>query len=112
MEKAVKLNVMRTLELVKAAIRGKHKCYVRYRPDPAEPIQTYYVAPLDVKPGKSPATKANDYLWGYSYEHESVVSLRLDRVLGIEQSEEPFDPAEVMAGWKNRETEWNVAREW
>jgi len=111
MEKAVKLNVTRTLELVKDAIQNKHKCYVRYRPDPTEPVKSYYVAPLDVKPGKTAATKSNDYLWAHSYEHEDVVSLRLDRVLGIEQSEETFDPAEVMAGWK-KEPQWNLAREW
>jgi len=111
MEKAVKLNVTRTLELVKDAIQNKHKCYVRYRPDPTEPVKSYYVAPLDVKPGKTAATQSNDYLWAHSYEHEDIVSLRLDRVLGIEQSEETFDPAEVMAGWK-KEPQWNLVREW
>ena len=108
---AVKLNVTRTVEAVKEAIQAKRKCYVRYRPVPDEPVQSYYVAPLDVKPGKSPATRANDYLWAYSYEHESTLSLRLDRVVGAELSEETFDPAELMAGWK-KTPEWNIAREW
>ena len=111
MEKAVKLNVTRTLEMAKEAIRDRHKCYVRYRPDPTEPVQTYHVAILDVKPGKSPATRASDYLWVYSYEHESILSLRLDRVTGIEMSEETFDSGELMEGWK-KEPEWNVVREW
>ncbi len=109
---AVELNVNRVVERVKEAIRGKRKCYVRYRPDLEEPMETYLVAPLDVKPGKTPATKANDYLWAYSYEHESVVSLRLGRVMGVELSEETFDPVELMADWRNKEPEWNVAREW
>ncbi len=108
---AVELNVNRVVERVKEAIRQKRKLYVRYRPDQGRPVETYLVAPLDVKAGKTPATRANDYLWGHSYEHESVVSLRLGRVLGVELSEETFDPAELMAGWK-KTPEWNVAREW
>ena len=109
---AVELNANRVIERVKGAIRGKRKVYVRYQSDPAGPVDTYLVAPLDVKPGKTPATKANDYVWAYSYEHESAVSLRLGRVMGVELSEETFDPAELMAEWKNKEPEWNVAREW
>jgi predicted DNA-binding transcriptional regulator YafY len=108
---AVRLNVTRTVDQVREAIRGKRKCYVRYRPEPDEPVQSYHVAPLDIKTGKSAATKTNDYLWAYSYEHESIVSLRLDRVVAVEQSEESFDPAELTAGWK-KEPEWNVDREW
>jgi len=109
---AVELNANRVIERAKGAIRGKRKVYVRYQSDPAGPVDTYLVAPLDVKPGKTPATKANDYVWAYSYEHESAVSLRLGRVMGVELSEETFDPAELMADWKNKEPEWNVAREW
>jgi len=109
---AVELNVNRVMERVKQAIAQKRKVYVRYRPDPQGPVETYQGACLDVKPGKTPATRANDYLWVYSYEHESVISLRLGRVLGVELSEETFDPAEVMADWKKREPEWNLPREW
>ncbi len=108
---AVELNVNRVVERVKEAIRQKRKLYVRYRPDPARPVEAYLTAPLDVKPGKTLATRASDYLWVYSYEHGGVVSLRLGRVLGAELSEETFDPAEVMAGWK-KTPEWNMAREW
>jgi predicted DNA-binding transcriptional regulator YafY len=109
---AVELNVNRVMERVKQAIRQKRKVYMRYRPDPQGPVETYQVACLDVKPGKTPATRANDYLWVYSYEHESVISLRLGRVLGVELSEETFDPAELMAAWKQKEPEWNVPRDW
>jgi predicted DNA-binding transcriptional regulator YafY len=107
---AVKLNVTRTVDIAKEAIQSKRRCYVRYRPVPEEPVQSYYVAPLDIKPGKSAATKTNDYLWAYSYEHESIVSLRLDRVIGVELSEETFEPTEVLSPGK--EPEWNVPREW
>jgi predicted DNA-binding transcriptional regulator YafY len=112
MAMATELNVSRVMERVKQAIAQKRKVYVRYRPDPQGPVETYQVACLDVKPGKTPATRANDYLWVYSYEHESVISLRLGRVLGVELSEETFDPAEVMSDWKRKEPEWNVPREW
>jgi len=108
---AVELNVNRVVERVKAAIRQKRKLHVRYRPDSEAPVEAYLVAPLDVKPGKTPATRANDYLWVYSYEHGHVISLRLGRVLGVELSEETFDPAELTAGWK-KSPEWNVPREW
>jgi len=96
-KEAVKLNVIKTVESVETAIRGKHKCYVRYRPDPAKPVQTYHIAPREIKPGATQTTRDNDYLWAYSYEHESIVSLRLDRVVGVELSEETFDPAVLAA---------------
>ena len=109
---AVELNVNRVMERVKQAIHQKRKLYVRYKPDPEAPVEAYLVAPFDVKPGKTPATRANDYLWVYSYEHGHVISLRLGRVLGVELSEETFDPAELMADWKQKEPEWNVPRDW
>jgi len=112
MAMATELNVNRVVERVKQAISQKRKVYVRYKPDPKAPVEAYLVAPFDVKPGKTPATRANDYLWVYSYEHESVISLRLGRVLGVELSEETFDPAELMAEWKQKEPEWNVPRDW
>jgi len=109
---AMELNVTRVVERVKEAIRQKRKLYVRYRPDPQAPMDAYQVAPLDIKPGKTPATRANDYLWVHSYDHGSTLSLRLERVLGVELSEETFDPAELMAGWEDKEPEWNVPRDW
>lgn len=109
---AVELNVNRVVERVEEAIRQKRKCYVRYRSDLDEPIETYHVAPLDIKPGKTPATKANDYLWLHSYEHEDTISLRLGRVLGVELSEETFDPQELMDDWRSKEPAWNVPRDW
>jgi len=106
---AMSLNVTRVVDRAKQAIRDKRKLYVRYLPDPESPMQTYQVAPLDIKPGKTDKTKMHDYLWVYSYEHGHILSLRLERVLGVEVSEETFDPAEVTAQWKD---EWNVEREW
>jgi hypothetical protein len=109
---AVELNASRIIDRATEAIEERRKCYVRYKPDHAAQVEAYQVAPLDIKPGKTMATRANDYLWVYSYDHESVLSLRLGRVQGIELSEETFDPAELMAGWKNQNPVWNVAREW
>lgn len=109
---AVELNVSRVVERVKEAIAQKRKLYVRYKPDFAAKAEAYQIAPLDIRPGKTPATQANDYLWVYSYDHESILSLRLGRVLGAELSEETFDPAVLMADWKSKEPTWNVAREW
>jgi hypothetical protein len=75
-------------------------------------METYHVAPLDIKPGKTAPTQAKDYVWAHSYEHDHLVSLRLDRVLGVELSEETFDPAALMAEWEERERDWNVPRAW
>jgi predicted DNA-binding transcriptional regulator YafY len=112
MAMAVELNVNRVMERVKQAISQKRKVYIRYRSDPKGPVETYQVACLDVKPGRTPTTRANDYLWVYSYEHESVISLRLGQVLGVELSEETFDPVGLMADWKQKDPEWNVPRDW
>ena len=109
---AIDLNVERILMQIKTAIRERRKCYVRYKPDPEAAMKTYHVAPLDVKAGATEATKARDYLWAHSYEHESTVSLRLDRVHGFEMSKETFDPQEIMANWDDQEQAWNVYREW
>jgi hypothetical protein len=108
---AVELNVSRVVERVKEAIREKRKCYVRYKRDPEKPVEKYLVAPLDIKPGETPTTQANDYLWVHSYETKGTRRLRLDRVMKVDATEETFDPAELMAGWK-KEPEWNVARDW
>lgn len=108
---AVELNATRIVERATEAIQSKHKCYVRYRPGPDEAVDTYLVAPLDVKPGATPNTRANDYLWVHSYETGGTRSLRLDRVLRVDITDEPFDPAEVTTGWKKK-PEWNVVREW
>lgn len=107
-----KLNVSRVVERIKEGIEQRRKCYIRYRSDAQAAVETFQAAPLDIKPGETPATRINDYLWVHSYEHDGVISLRLDRVLGVELSEETFDPGEVMADWKEREPEWNVPRTW
>jgi hypothetical protein len=112
MELATELNVSRVVERVKEAIQGKQKIYVRYRSAGRRHVETYQAAPLDIKPGKTRATRINDYLWIYSYEHRHVLSLRLGRVLGVELSEETFDPAAIMAEWERQQPEWNVPREW
>jgi hypothetical protein len=109
---AVELNVTRLVQRVEEAIRQKRRLFVNYRPDPEAPIQSYLVAPLDIKPGKSEVTRTTDYLWVYSYDHESILSLILGRVVGVELSEQSFDPTEIMADWKNKSPAWNVEREW
>ena len=112
MELATELNVGRVVERVKEAIREKRRIYVRYRSGGRSEVETFQAAPLDIKPGKTRATRINDYLWIYSYEHRHVLSLRLGRVLGVELSEETFDPAEIMKEWEEQEPEWNVPRQW
>jgi hypothetical protein len=109
MDMALRLNVTRVVDRVETAIRERRRLDAHYLPQPRSPMREYQVAPLDIKPGKTAKTQMHDYLWVYSYEHGRILSLRLDRLLSVELSEETFDPAEVTAGWKG---EWNVAREW
>jgi predicted DNA-binding transcriptional regulator YafY len=107
---AIELNVIQVVDRVQEAIRQKRRVIVRYRPDAEGTIQTYEVAPLDIKPGETGTTRTNDYLWVYSFEHGHILSLRLERVLSAEISEEAFAPDEILADWQERE--WNVPREW
>lgn len=109
---ATELNVGRAVKRIRQAIRERRKVYVRYRIEPEGAIETYPVAPLDIKPGRTPASRVNDYLWVHSYEHDRVISLRLGRVVSVELSEETFDPGALMADWEEREREWNVPRDW
>jgi predicted DNA-binding transcriptional regulator YafY len=108
---AVELNATRIIERATEAIRNRRKCYVRYRPGPDAAEDIYLVAPLDVKRGATPNTRTKDYLWVHSYETGGTRSLRLDRVLRVDITDETFDPAELKAEWKKK-PEWNVTREW
>lgn len=108
---AVKLNMSRVMELVQEAISKKRKLYVRYRTTSDRPVDTYTCIPLDVKPGETNATKTHDYLWIYSEKHGHVLSLRLERVQGVELSGESFDPAEA-AKLMGKAPEWNLPRDW
>jgi hypothetical protein len=109
---AMELNVSRLVERIKEAIRDKRKLYVRYRSEPAGDVDLWLVAPLDIKPGKSARTRTKDYLWVHSYDSGHTQSLLLERVVGVDVSDETFDPAEIMAGWKDQSPAWNVPREW
>jgi hypothetical protein len=108
---AVELNADKVIDRVKEAISQKRKIYVRYRPETDSPVEAYLIAPFDIQPGRNPATQASDYLWGYSYEHQSLISLRLGLITGVELSEEPFDPTRFLAGLK-RPPRWNLPRAW
>ncbi|MEJ2210793.1 MAG: WYL domain-containing protein [Anaerolineae bacterium] len=109
---AMELNVNRVVRRARQAIRQKRKLYVRYQSSPDEDPKTFLVAPLDIKPGATPATQARDYLWVYHYEAGRVMSLLLKRVLSAEISEETFDPAEIVARWDEQDQDWNVPRDW
>jgi hypothetical protein len=109
---AMELNVSRVVDRVKAAIRDRRKLYVRYQTEPAGEVEIWLVAPLDIKPGKTARTRTKDYLWVHSYESGRSQSLLLERVVGADLSDETFDPAEIMADWKDKAPAWNVEREW
>jgi hypothetical protein len=82
------------------------------RPAPSPGAAHQQQHPLDIKPGKSARTRTKDYLWVHSYDSGHTQSLLLERVVGVDVSDETFDPAEIMAGWKDQSPAWNVPREW
>jgi len=108
---AIELNVNTVEQRIREAIAGCKKIYVRYRAGEAGPVEAYIAAPLDLKPGKSGHSKANDYLWVFSYKHERVLSLLLGKVLGVELSEETFEPVAIIKKFKDP-PEWNIPRNW
>jgi len=109
---AQELNVTRIVDQITQAIAEKRRLHVYYRPTPTAPEEVHLVAPLDIKPGKTPDTATRDYLWAYDFTGDHVVSFRLDRVPRVELSEETFDPAAIMKDWKDRTPQWNVPRDW
>jgi predicted DNA-binding transcriptional regulator YafY len=97
---AIELNVTKIISRVQQAIEESRRIYIRYRTAPEQPIETIEAAPVEIKSGSTENTRRRDYLWVYSYEHNHPLSLRLERVLGVELSEETFDPGEVQAAFE------------
>jgi hypothetical protein len=93
------------------AIKKKKNLIVLYRgPDG---VRRYLLAPLDITPGKTEGTKKNQYLWLYSNRHNSVLSMRMDKVLWTKVSDESFDPSEVTKMiLKDKKPTWILPREW
>jgi hypothetical protein len=100
MAMAIELNVTKIISRVQQAIEQRRRIFVRYRTAPDQQIETIEAAPVEIKSGSTENTRRRDYLWVYSYEHNHPLSLRLERVLGVELSEEMFDPEQVQAAFQ------------
>ena len=93
------------------AIKRKKNLIVLYQGSGG--VKRYSLLPLDVTPGKTERTRENQYLWLYSKQHKTVLSMRMDRVLWTKVSNESFDPAEVMGAiWKDKRPTWILRRKW
>ncbi len=93
------------------AIQQKHKVSVRYRSPKG--MRKYTLVPLDVKAGQSDQARKNKYMWGYSENARTPISLRLDRVLAVKQLDEAsFDPADLAKVWAGKKVDWTLPREW
>jgi len=108
---AIELNAETIEGRVEEAINERRKIYVRYRADEDRPMETYMATPLDLKPSKTRRSKASHYLWVFSYKHNRVLSLLLGKVLGVEISEDHFEPADITKNFKEP-PEWNIPRDW
>ncbi len=99
------------VKLFHQAIQQKQKVSVRYRSPKG--MRKYTLVPLDVKAGQSDQARKNKYMWGYSENAQTPISLRLDRVLAVKQLDEAsFDPVDLAKTWKGKKVEWNLPREW
>lgn len=103
----IAINIKRVHE----AIKAKKKLIVLYNGPSG--VRKYIFAPLDVTDGKTENTKGNKYMWVYSDNAKSILSMRMDRVLWTKASEESFDPAVVTkAALRDKEPDWALPREW
>lgn len=108
---AVRYFRAQTARNIHQAIQKKRKVKVGYQN--AQGIRTFILAPLDIKGGRSPATRKNRYFWAYDEAGQRVVSLRLDRVAVALPTDEHFDPAGPAQLWAGKEPpRWNLPREW
>ncbi|MBN1305573.1 MAG: hypothetical protein JXA13_14135 [Anaerolineales bacterium] len=110
LEKAVRLNVDRNVELVTQAIQNKEKIFIRYRSVKGDQVENYFAIPLDIKPGESTDSSVYDYLWCYSEKGRRPISLRLDNVISVGKTAETFDPARItdLKGFDA----WVIPRNW
>jgi hypothetical protein len=100
-----------TARNIHQAIQQKRKVKVGYQN--TQGIRTFILTPLDIKGGRSIATRKNRYFWAYDEAGRRVVSLRLDRVVAALPTNEHFDPVEPAKLWTGKEPpRWNLPREW
>lgn len=108
---ADRVRIATNIKRVHEAIKAKKKIVVLY--NGPNGVRRYVSAPLDVTDGKTENTKDNKYLWVYSDNAKSILSMRMDRVLWTKASEELFDPAVVTrAALRDKEPDWALPREW
>jgi hypothetical protein len=99
------------IERVHEAIKAKKKLIMLYNGPSG--VRRYIFAPLDVTDGKTENTKDTKYMWVYSDNAKSILSMRMDRVLWTKASEESFDPVMVTkAALRDKEPDWALPREW
>lgn len=108
---ADRVRIATNIKRVHEAIKAKKKLVVLY--NGPNGVRRYVFAPLDVTDGKTENTKDNKYLWVYSDNAKSILSMRMDRVLWTKASEESFDPIMVTkAALRDKEPDWALPREW
>lgn len=109
-EQAVELNVDRNQRLIIEAIQDQRVVRVTYKASQEDEAETFVCAPLDISPGGTEKTRGFDYLWVYSFERDRPLSFRLDRVLGVDLTDETFNSTQVTKDFKKKD--WNIPRDW
>ena len=73
------------------------------------------VAPVDIRPGDTPATATNEYLWAWCFAEDKLERHLLDRVRSVEILPTRFEPAEILARWPSgwpQPSTWRIGRTW
>jgi len=89
------MNTSKNMQTVKDAISETKKVFVRYKALNDTVARIFYLIPLDIKQGTTPNTIYRDYLMVYDEKDQEPKTLRWDRILKIEKSEEDFEPGNI-----------------
>lgn len=79
-------------------------------------LTLHYIAPIDIRPGESEATRGILYLWAYCFDQSRLETHLLGRVRSVTPSDEVFDPDLIMRLWPTDRwpvpPDWVVPRDW
>ena len=107
----LRLNVAENLGKIDQAIRDRRVvllCLARSPGDASIELKGY---PFDIKKGRTPKVADQDYVWVYDPAEQTMKSPRLSGIRKVEVLNETFDPAPILATFKEPPA-WNVPRDW
>jgi predicted DNA-binding transcriptional regulator YafY len=103
------------LDVLTKAIVSSRLVRLGYSRKADDVVSLHHVAPIDVRPGDTPATETTWYLWAYCVEESKLERHLVDRIVTATLEDEAFDPRDVLRRWPSGwplPYEWVVPREW